>query len=139
MGYGMGDGPLPTTEIKSQASEAGFAWATLRRAKERLGIRPRKSGFDGGWTWELPKGPAPEDAHEDAKMLTPLDVSTFGEGEHLGRADGAIGGPNIPAGWSASSWAGELERKAGCCESTNPAFAAEYRAQAAAIRAGGGA
>ncbi len=138
----LGDGPLPTTEIKSQASEAGFAWATLRRAKERLGIRPRKSGFDGGWTWELPKGPAPEDAHEsfaaqdrDAKMLTPLDGSTFGEGEHLGRADGANGGPDIPAGWSAWSWADRLDQLAAACESTNPELAAEHWRNATAIRA----
>jgi hypothetical protein len=87
----LADGPLPTTEIKSQASEAGFAWATLRRAKERLGIRPRKSGFDGGWVWALPTGPASEDAHEGAKMLTPLNVSTFGQGEHFRRNDAAVG------------------------------------------------
>ena len=133
----LADGPLPTTEIKSQASEAGFAWATLRRAKERLGIRPRKSGFDGGWTWGLPVGPAPEDAHEGAKMLTPLDVSTFGQGEHLGRADGANGGPDIPAGWSASSWADRLDQLAAACESTNPELAAEHRRQAATVRAAG--
>ena len=133
----LADGPLPTTEIKSQASEAGFAWATLRRAKERLGVRPRKSGFDGGWTWELPKGPAPEDAHEDAKMLTPLDVSTFGQGEHVGRADGANGGPDIPAGWSASSWADRLDQLADQCEAVNPSLAAEHRRNAAAIRAAG--
>ncbi len=83
----LAGGPLPTTEIKSQAGEAGFAWATLRRSKERLGIRPRKSGFDKGWIWELPKGSAPEDAHEGAKMLTPSDVSTFGQGEHLRSVD----------------------------------------------------
>jgi hypothetical protein len=131
----LADGSLPTTEIKSQANEAGFAWATLRRAKERLGIRPRKSGFESGWTWELPKGPAPEDAHEGTKMLTPSDVSTFGEGEHLRPAESATPDlPPIPDGWTPIGWADRLDQVAGACESTNPEQAAEYRRQAAAIR-----
>jgi hypothetical protein len=133
----LASGPLPATEVKGEANSAGFAWATLRRAKERLGIRPRKSGFDAGWIWELPKGIAPEDTHEGAKMLTPLDVSTFGQGEHLGRTDVVNGVTDVPAGWSESSWAAELERKAACCESTNPALAAEHRRNAAATRAAG--
>ncbi len=133
----LADGPLPTTEVRSQANEAGFAWATMRRAKERLGIRPRKSGFESGWTWELPKGPAPEDAHEGAKMLTPLDVSPFGEGEHLRPAERATSDlPPIPDGWTPMGWADRLDQLAGACESVNPDQAAEYRRQAAAIRRG---
>lgn len=131
----LADGPMPTTDIRAQANEAGFAWATLRRAKERLGIRPRKSGFDKGWIWALPTGPSCEDAHEGAKMLTPLDVSTFGQGEHLGRGDGVNGGPDIPAGWSASSWADRLDQLADQCEVVNPALAVEHRRSAATIRA----
>jgi hypothetical protein len=46
-----------------------------------LGIKPRKSEFEGGWTWALPVGEPkvlnqPEDAHLQA-------LSVFGEDEHL--------------------------------------------------------
>lgn len=40
----------------------------------------------------------------------------------------------IPDGWSKSSWAQELERKATACEVPRPDIAAEYRAQVKAIR-----
>jgi hypothetical protein len=68
---------------------------------------------------------------EDAQ---PGGVSAFGQGEHLGRADGVIGGPDIPAGWSASSWADRLNQLADQCKVVNPALAAEHRRNAAAIR-----
>jgi hypothetical protein len=57
--------PLPAKEVESQGREAGFSWATLRRAKELLRIKPTKTGFDGGWEWSLPKTltPAPQGEH----------------------------------------------------------------------------
>lgn len=33
----------------------GISLRTLDRAKTKLGIKPRKAGFGGGWTWELPE------------------------------------------------------------------------------------
>ena len=47
-------------EIKQQAQEAGFAWRTVRRAKELLGveaIREGGIGEKGRWIWRLTKKP----------------------------------------------------------------------------------
>jgi hypothetical protein len=45
---------LLTKDLKKRVAQAGLSWATLRRAKGALGAKARKSGMEGGWTWELP-------------------------------------------------------------------------------------
>jgi putative DNA primase/helicase len=47
-------GPANSDDIVEEAKQEGIAFATLRRAKKELGIKSRKGGFDGAWTWELP-------------------------------------------------------------------------------------
>lgn len=47
-------GPMRTKEIMKEAAGAGISEKTLRRARERLGIKPAKRGFSAGWWWELP-------------------------------------------------------------------------------------
>jgi len=51
----LADGPMLVREIKAQAEAAGFSWRTVRRAKDALGIKPRREGFGafGQWTWGL--------------------------------------------------------------------------------------
>jgi putative DNA primase/helicase len=72
------DGPLSAKQVKIDSSEAGFAWATIRRAKDRLRIKPKKQGMDGGWQWELPPKvlKKSEDVQQNLK-------GTFDNLEHL--------------------------------------------------------
>lgn len=80
----LADGAVPADKVKNAAEEAGAKWATVRRAKDALGIVTIKRGMNGGWWWMFPSDP-PEDAHpasEDAQHGT---MSTFGGNEHLRR------------------------------------------------------
>ena len=43
-------------QLESDARGAGHSWATVRRAKEELGVRAvKEQGEKGRWTWERPK------------------------------------------------------------------------------------
>jgi hypothetical protein len=48
-------GSMDQATIRHMAEDEGFKTMTLRRAKDALNIRSRKSGMGGGWTWELPQ------------------------------------------------------------------------------------
>lgn len=69
-------GPVPSEDLKSRARADGIAWATVRRAKDTIGIKARRHGFgaDGKWIWELPEG---IDAHHWCPSTE--IVSTFDE------------------------------------------------------------
>jgi hypothetical protein len=59
------NGPMPVADIRTQAKAADVSWRTIRRARELLGIIPRKKAFGDGWEWGLPEGghPAAEGGH----------------------------------------------------------------------------
>jgi hypothetical protein len=54
----LAGGAVAVIDLKADAKEAGLSWATIRRAKERLGIVAEREshGRDGGgrWTWAMP-------------------------------------------------------------------------------------
>lgn len=47
-------GPMEAGKIKEEAKEAGYAWRTVQRAKDDLGITPYRHQFGGAWIWRLP-------------------------------------------------------------------------------------
>ncbi len=51
----LANGPVAVTALRGEAEAAGYAWATIRRAYDALGIVTRKTEFHGGgWAWYLP-------------------------------------------------------------------------------------
>lgn len=53
----LATGPLPVNEVNARAARAGHSEASVKRARARLGIVSRKSGFaNGGWLL-LPPAP----------------------------------------------------------------------------------
>lgn len=61
------DGPISVPTIKADAIGAGYTWATIRRAKDYLGVEARKLGMREGWAWALAAEGAHEGVHEDAQ------------------------------------------------------------------------
>ena len=55
----LSDGPVDQTEIVRLGKEAGYTEKTLRTAREKLGVTPKKQGFgaNGKWVW-VPAGGA---------------------------------------------------------------------------------
>jgi hypothetical protein len=83
----LADGPIGQRQVKSAAEGNGHSWATVRRAKDALGIKAHKTGFDDEWAWSLPKAlTCSEDAHHK-------ELSALGSSERL-REDEA-GGDDI--------------------------------------------
>jgi hypothetical protein len=64
-------GPWSAGEIQKQARQLGISEKALRRGRERLGIKPRKRDFVGGWYWELPTK-TPQTAQDDPLFLRNL-------------------------------------------------------------------
>jgi hypothetical protein len=73
-------GSVSAADALKQAKQAGLTDKQIRRAREKLGIKPQKTGFNGGWEWTLPNEDA-QDAHTQTE-------GTFYDKGHLG--DGQV-------------------------------------------------
>jgi RecA-family ATPase len=74
----LSSGSKPATDIKADSNEAGLSWATIRRAKDRLGVTTEREsqGRDGRgrWLWTLPSAARCSSNLQDAHLS---DVSTL--------------------------------------------------------------
>lgn len=62
------DGRKRPKDLFREAKADGISAATLRRAKDHLGVVSRKDGMRGGWAWSMPDGTfSHEGDHEDAQ------------------------------------------------------------------------
>jgi hypothetical protein len=56
----LAGGPLLSNNVRERVEAAGFAWSTIRRAKDQLGVEAVRESEGGGgsgrWRWVLPKG-----------------------------------------------------------------------------------
>jgi putative DNA primase/helicase len=54
----LSDGPKSAKDVRKDADGAGYSWATIRRAQQKLGIKAQKEGGHFGgyqrWVWSLP-------------------------------------------------------------------------------------
>lgn len=78
-------GSKNSSDLQELARGEGISWASVRRAQQKLRIRPRKAAMSGAWVWALPQA-AHEDAHLDAhpKNLSTLStLSTFDQTNNL--------------------------------------------------------
>ncbi|MFT4041518.1 MAG: AAA family ATPase [Thermomicrobiales bacterium] len=89
------EGERPVRDVQAAARQAGIAEATLRRAKETLGVQRRKSReANGGWMWWLPPvagkmlKPPPSKTMSALSTLSTFDVQTGGK-----PADSAVAEP----------------------------------------------
>jgi hypothetical protein len=72
-------GEVSAKQMEKDCTGAGYTYATIRRAKKKLGVKPVKKGMgtNGYWLWELPKMlNISKDAHTQR-------VNTLGKSEHL--------------------------------------------------------
>lgn len=76
----LASGPIPVTEIRSQASAAGIAWRTVRRAAHAMRIVSRKESFGGGWEWGLREHVHGEGGQPFHSSLATLDQTAEKEG-----------------------------------------------------------
>jgi hypothetical protein len=51
----LAEGPVKKSEIEEAAEANCISAATLRRAKDDLGIKAEKDGLTGPWSWKLPQ------------------------------------------------------------------------------------
>ena len=50
-------GMVKVKDLQKVARDAGLSWRTVRRAKDRIGVKSEKRTFDGQWQWVLPINP----------------------------------------------------------------------------------
>jgi hypothetical protein len=74
----LADGPKNSKATQKAAEDAGLAPRTLRRAREKLKIKPQKSRVTSQWVWALPE-------HAEAGANATNDV---GQLDHVGQAYG---------------------------------------------------
>lgn len=63
----LADGERDSNELIAEAKRRGLAYKDLWKASQKLNVRRRKDGFDGGWKWSLPAESSDQDS-EDSKI-----------------------------------------------------------------------
>ena len=81
-------GPMKTSEVQKEARQAGIADKPLRTARERLGIKPYRRAFSGGWWWTLPTCQDAQGA-QDAQLARTEKQGILGGRGHLGPENSA--------------------------------------------------
>ena len=71
----LADGPKPSQELEKEALKGGIAKATLRRARNALGVSCQKRKLTGIWEWQLAHTELEQLAHENDNLSTQETMS----------------------------------------------------------------
>ncbi len=74
-------GPVAAADVFKRGKAEGFGEKAVRGAKDRLGVKSKKLGFEGGWKWIMPEHMPTEDG-------AGLNASVSGHLGDLGRLQG---------------------------------------------------
>jgi putative DNA primase/helicase len=87
------DGAVKATDAIKKAGATGISHKSLRAARERLGVKPRKQGYTGGWVWSLPHA---QDAQrsQDAQGAQTQSLGALGTFDGAGHLHGSNGTPD---------------------------------------------
>jgi hypothetical protein len=83
-------GPVPANDIWKEAKAAGFAEATVKRAKRQLGVETfkAKGSLGGGWMWRFPGSEGDHEGDQNPEGDHPAgarEVIPFGTSDPLRR------------------------------------------------------
>ena len=70
----LSGGPVPATEAEGELLRAGHSRASIRRARQRLGVIPYRLSIPGAWLWRLPGEEQPQGAQDAASPCWPADI-----------------------------------------------------------------
>jgi putative DNA primase/helicase len=84
------DAPVKATDAIKKANAAGISQKSLRAARERLCVKPRKQAYSGGWVWSLPhaQDAQPSQGAQDAQTQSLGALGIFDDRGHLGKPNG---------------------------------------------------
>jgi putative DNA primase/helicase len=80
------DGQVKAVDAHKKAKAVGITEKALRAARERLGVKPKKMAYSGGWVWSLPcdqDAQASQDA-QGAQTQSVGILGIFDDRGHLG-------------------------------------------------------
>jgi len=84
----LSKGPIGAIEIKEMIENTKFSQRTIERAKKELGIKSKKSGYDGIWLWELPEdNPKTANCLQDRQDSHVTELATLGTLGTLGDSE----------------------------------------------------
>lgn len=104
-------GPMKAFDAKKEAHQAGISDKALRRAREKLRIKPRKKGYGGVWFWELPEDAPNRRCPEHAQPQKEGTFDTFGKTPKMPNSSKEVKGAlkNCSGTFGASSTEGHRE------------------------------
>jgi len=83
----LANGSQSVAEIRDQTTDMGFAFRTVQRAADQLGVKRHKDGMRGGWHWSLSNTPI---RVEDAEGANALRLSSSGSSVAPSAEDGEV-------------------------------------------------